>query len=161
VRERNHEIAFDFDSTIKDAEAPAALNKLLPACTAANAEQLSEAILELVPLDPFFRNPEGPFKIKRGPGKHITALLAGPNYKYEIPSGPDGAVAALRRAARRPKPICSEHRARAQALLDATHAGLRAGDVVWDDLTAQLVPDHYVYIVVDAQGHAAGLASVV
>jgi hypothetical protein len=160
VREKNHEIAFDFDQTVKDPDAPAALNAVLPAATSTNLEQMAGAILTLVPLDPFFKNPDPAFKVKRQ-GRRSTASMIAPNYKYEITFGPDGKVAALAREDKRPKPICSEHRARAQALLDAAHKGLRAGDVVWDDLTARLVADHYVYVVVDESGHAAGLASVV
>jgi hypothetical protein len=160
VREKNHEIAFDFDSTIKDAEAPAALNAVLPAATSSNVEQVAAAILVLLPLDPFFRNPEGTFHVKRQ-GRRSIATLSGSNYNYEILFGPDGKVTGVVREDKRPKPICSEHRARAQALLDAGHAGLRAGDVIWDDLTARLVANHYVYVVVDASGHAVGIASVV
>jgi hypothetical protein len=160
VKEKSHEIAFDFDQTVKDAEAPAALGGVLPPATSANLEQTAQAVLLLAPLDPFFKNPEGKFVIKRQ-GRRSMAMLDGANFKYEISFGPDGKVAGLTRDDRRPKPICNEHRARAQALLDATHPGLRAGDVVWDDLTARLVADYYVYIVVDASGRAAGLASVV
>ena len=160
VKEKTHEIAFDFDQTVKDAEAPAALNGVLPPATSANLQETAQAILLLAPLDPFFKNPDGKFVLKRQ-GRRSTAMLDGANFKYEIGFGPDGKVTSLLRDDRRPKPICNEHRARAQALLDATHPGLHAGDVVWDDLTARLVADHYVYIVVDAAGQAAGLASVV
>ena len=160
VKEKTREIAFDFDQTVQDADAPAALNAVLPPATSANLEKTAQAVLILAPLDPFFKNPEGKFTIKRQ-GRRSLAMLDAANYKYEIGFGPDGKVASLLREDKRPKPICNEHRARAQALLDATHPGLRAGDVVWDDLTARLVADYYVYVVVDASGRAAGLASVV
>src|SRR5262249_34325430 len=96
VREKNHEIAFDFDQTVKDAEAPAALNGVLPAATSSNAEQTASAILALVPLDPFFKNPEPAFHIKRQGRRSIAAMVA-PNYKYEITFGPDGKVVSIAR----------------------------------------------------------------
>jgi len=160
VRAKDGQIALDFDQTVKDADAPAALAGILPRATRSNLLRVAAAIAQLLPLDPFFRSPEGELKLRRGPGRRETAFMAGPGWKYEVAFNPDGRVGSIVREDRRPRPICYQHRARAQALLDRKHPGWRAGDVVWDRATAELARSHYVYEVQGADGARRGLALV-
>jgi hypothetical protein len=150
----------DFDSTQGDPAMAPALQAALPAVKDDKMADAAQAAAELAPLDAFYRNPELTFEVRKGPGRRTTAVATGPGFRYELAFGPDGRIAALKREDHRPRPICYEHRARAQALLDAQASGLRATDVIWDEASATWIPGHYAYVVVDAAGAPAGLAIV-
>jgi hypothetical protein len=161
VDDKKHEVVLDFDATLKDDDAQAALRDFLPRATAKTAADVAAMTATLAPLDPFFSNPGAPrFAVKKVPGGKLRAVWSGAGFQYEIDFASDGKLADLERKDRRPKPICFEHRARAQALLDREHPGLRAGDVIWDELTAARVPGFYVYEVLGGRGERAGLVAV-
>jgi len=151
------EVVFDFDSTVKDDEAASTLGGFLPPAGPKNLAEVAATVAVFAPLDPFFSQPDPDFQARKGPGRRTTATWSGPRFRYVVVFGPDGKVVSLKREDTRPKPICSEHRARAQALLAD---GLRVGDVIWDELTARLAPHHYLYEVRAANGARAGLAVV-
>jgi hypothetical protein len=165
VDDQTFKVLLDLDAAQSDGEVATALRDRIPAASKDDATAVAALVATLAPLDPFFPNPGEPaFQLQANAGAGLHAVWAAPSsaFRYAVAFDAGGRLASIERVDHRPKPICFAHRARAQALLDATTspAGLRAGDVVWDDLTARLIPDHYLYEVRDSTGLPAGLVAV-
>jgi hypothetical protein len=158
------EVVLDLDTdpdTESDHQLALALRAVLAAVTLDNSATTAELVAVIVPLDPYFANPtEGGFVVTPGDGGHILAVWTGERFRYEVDFDADGKLTDLKRRDDRVKPVCLEHRAQAQELLDVRDDGLRTCDVIWDDLTARLARRHYVYEVRTGNGKRAGLAAV-